>query len=123
MWNGPTPNPNKVSHYKLYFGPLRGHLMDTDTNWNIVTGVWYHFHTQFHNGPDSHVKIWIKRPEDWSEILYLDSVAAGINFTAIAGADWITDFSAFFGGAGKAVAARSGSYLNIDNIHIYTGHV
>jgi hypothetical protein len=124
MWNASgviTSTSNARSHWRMYLGKALtgGHWLEAHTPWTLATNVWYHIHMQYAGDPTTGFsKIWIQRPIDPSPVLYF---SFGPSPNTSASNNFSLNFSSFFGGAGRAVAARNDSRILQTNIHVYSG--
>ena len=125
----PGKKPSATAKFDCYMTNKRNGSYDLrdkakEPTWAIATGVWYHFHLQFTNGPAGPWNIWIKRPGDpdpgyqcmglqASDIPPARPVEKANNITI--------ESSTFFGGTGKGAAAHADSFSLMKNVHIYSG--
>jgi hypothetical protein len=121
-WDAKAPGPSSFVGYNENAQPRAGRPTGYDwgsrrASWGIQPATWYHLHYQRAGGPNGYTNVYIKRDADPSEVLVF-------HFGPMADSasdPWILAFASFFGGAGGKVAAHSDSYLDVDNIHIYSG--
>jgi hypothetical protein len=123
-WDAIAPGPSRFLAYEENYQTVGGYPVGYSwgrggPSWTLQTGVWYHLHYQRAGGPSGYTNVYVKRDSDPSEVLIF-------HFGPLpdsASDSWLLAFASFFGGAGSIVAAHTDSFLDIDNIHIYSGTI